>query len=462
MKNIKFLTVLIIFFLLTTNSNAMPSTKEIIKETLLFPLKVISKPLIWWRYGYERKTDEYKVEITYNLELDGKPLTIAKAINCEIYEGRFRSNRDGIKRQIRRAEKAVNQITHKIEETNEVLVLPIPGKCDIDELDVDRVDTEEKPNQKKSFVRLPDKWIPSFSIVKFSKENSDQIDRVERVISPKYYESPNARIKLKSYSFRVESEDKPISKNIEVLNPETDSRFYFINGKRSSRDKYPWGNYKEQDKGIYVLFGVFIYPQEIWSKIPKVKEFISRISKENPNQDFFYMAEKDEKWKGVSEVIEEIRRITIGAYSGLDDYFGQYGINDIDPGMARVLTWGTDIMRKREDGRWVVANGKEKEWQEVVNKSNYRDYYYPFVYKSEKKLWQIEEGKKGLLILQRIDSGDAWKADNSNSQEFSSSSEFKINKELFRQNDKTGKMLFYNPKTKELIIPADGHGIFLK
>lgn len=448
--NLKILTISIFCLLLTTtNSNSMPTVSDII----LSPFKA----------GHESKVDEYKVEITYNLELDGKPLTITKAINCEIFEGRLRSNRDKIKRLTRRAEKTVHQITHKIEETNEVLVLPIPGKCDIDELDVDRVDTEEKPNQKKSFARFSDKWIPPFSIVKFSKENLDQIDRVERVISPKYYESPNARIKPKSYSIRAESEDKPISKDIKVLNPETDSRFYFINGKRSSRDKYPWGNYKEQDKGIYVLFGVFIYPQEIWSKIPKVKEFISRISKENPNQDFFYMAEKDENWKGVGEAIKEMRGVTIREYSGLDDYFGD---DDNKILLAKTIAEGYGIMAHNKttnlDKIWIPKPGKEKEFEEILKNSDYRDYYYPFIYKSEEKLWQIEEDKKGFLILQKTGDKEKWKGDKSKSLEYHAGGTFKINDQSFRQDDKTGNMLFYNPKTKELIIPADGHGIFLK
>lgn len=69
-----FTTSLFIFFLSTTNSQAIPTTSEI----LLSPLKVITKPLQWWLHGYENKVDEYKAEITYNLELDGKPLTITK------------------------------------------------------------------------------------------------------------------------------------------------------------------------------------------------------------------------------------------------------------------------------------------------------------------------------------------------------------------------------------------------
>lgn len=441
--NLKFLTTSIFcLFLTTTNSNSMPTVSDII----LSPFKA----------GHESKVDEYKVEITYNLELDGKPLTITKAINCEIFEGRLRSNRDKIKRLTRRAEKTVHQITHKIEETNEVLVLPIPGKCDIDELDVDRVDTEEKPNQKKSFVRLPDKWIPSFSIVKFSKENSDQIDRVERVISPKYYESPNARIKPKSYSFRVESEDKPISKNIEVLNPETDSRFYFINGKRSKLDKYPWGNYKEQDKGVYALFGVFIYPQEIWSKIPKVNEFITKITKENPSQDFFYMAEKDENWKGVGEAIKEIREVTIGEYSGFSDY----NKFEEENSLSRAIAYYQNLLEKpKNDWRLVLKKGKEKEWNEIVKKSDYRDYYYPFLEKEN--IWEIYDGSKGLLVIQK---NNGWEKNfkNDNSREFHYAGSFKINNKIFMQDSKTGNMLFYNPTTKELILPADGHGIFLK
>jgi hypothetical protein len=441
--NLKFLTTSIFcLFLTTTNSNSMPTVSDII----LSPFKA----------GHESKVDEYKVEITYNLELDGKPLTITKAINCEIFEGRLRSNRDKIKRLTRRAEKTVHQITHKIEETNEVLVLPIPGKCDIDELDVDRVDTEEKPNQKKSFARFPDKWIPTFSIVKFSKENLDQIDRVERVISPKYYESPNARIKPKSYSIRAESEDKPISKDIKVLNPETDSRFYFINGKRSSRDKYPWGNYKEQDKGIYVLFGVFIYPQEIWSKIPKVKEFISRISKENPNQDFFYMAEKDENWKGVGEAIKEMREVTIGEYSGFSDY----NKFEEENSLSRAIAYHQNLLEKpKNDWKLVLKKGKEKEWNEIVKKSDYRDYYYPFLEKEN--IWEIYDGSKGLLVIQK---NNGWEKNfkNDNSREFHYAGSFKINNKIFMQDSKTGNMLFYNPTTKELILPADGHGIFLK
>lgn len=157
--NLRLLTTSIFFLFLTTNnSNAMPTVSDVI----LSPFKAIAKPFVWWRYGYESKVDEYKVEITYNLELDGKPLTITRAINCEIYEGRFRSNRDGEKRLTRRAQRTVDQITYKIEETGEVLILPIPGYCDIDSLDVNRKDKEEKPNQKKSFLVFLINGFPLF------------------------------------------------------------------------------------------------------------------------------------------------------------------------------------------------------------------------------------------------------------------------------------------------------------
>ncbi len=457
MKPTAKLLIIMSFLFTTTNSNAMPTVSDVIS----FPFKAVAKPFVWWRHGYENKVDEYKVEITYNLELDGKPLTVTKAINCEIYEGRGRSNRDGIKRQIRRVHQPIKQIIYKIEETGEVLILPVPGECKIDELDIDRTSTSDQPNTKKDFVTFGEKWVPTYAIIKFQKDDPKQIDRAEIAISQKLKDSPKSRVKIKSFTGKVETKENPISENVELLTIEKDSRFYFINGKGSSREKYRFGNYEKQDSGVYAAFGVIIFPQEIWSHIPKVKDFITKITKENPDQDFFYMAEKDEKWKGIKEVIEEVRNLTISSYAGIPNYVESEGV--INDSLARKIAYNDGLLEKpKNDWKWVVKKGKEQEYQEILKKSNWRDYYYPFVYNHKQKYDEIYLEGKGLFILQKISNGEAWKADKSKSQEFHSAGTFMINGGTFIENDKTGRIVFYNPKTKELIFSGHGYGIFLK
>lgn len=464
MKRISAYLLIIMSVLLTaTNSNAMPTVSDVI----LSPFKAVAKPFTWWRYGYENKTDEYKVEITYNLELDGKPLTFTKAINCEIYEGVFRSDNNGKKKPTRKVWTQIRQITHEIEETNEVLILPVPGHCKVDE--PFRVEEDQNgkskiipiKNQTKDFIPFPADWIPSYSVIKFQKNALKQIDRAEIAISPKYKESPNTRVKIKSFTTKAESKESPISKDTELLTVEKDSRFYFIDGKGSDDvDKYPFGNYEPQDSGVYAAFGVIILSQEIWSKIPKANDFITKITKENPNQNFFYMAEKDEKWKGVGDVISEMRRLTVGEYRGLSD------AGNGSESLARNIAHHQGLLERKSQDDWsmVVKKGKEKEYQEILKKSDWRDYYYPFIYDHKKKSRdEIYLEGKGLLILQKISDGKTWKADKSKSQEFNSGGSFKINDKVFTPtSDTTGKMLFYNLKTKELILPAHGYGIFLK
>lgn len=428
-------------------------------DAILSPFRVVARPFVWWRHGYENKVDEYKVEITYNLELDGKPLAITRAINCEIYEGRLRSNRDGEKRLTRRVQRTVNQITYKIEETGEVLILPIPGYCDIDSLDVNRKDKEEKPNQKKSFARLSDKWIPSFSIVKFSEENPDQIDRIERIISPKYYESLSARIKLKS--FEVQN-----SSNLEALNPEVENRFLWIDGRSKSDKKNPWGRYKEEDKGVYAAFGVFIYPKEIWSKIPKINDFITKAINENPNEEMLYMSSNEDKWKriGIEEAVKEAQYYLADLQSNysMDRYFGGYGINEKEENsLSRELAYREKLLeQKANHEKWTLINGKENEWQELVKKSNYRDYYHPFTFNEKENLWEECKDKKGFLVIQRINDAQlinirkkAYDLDS-----YAWNSKFKINHNSYN----TGWSLIYDKNSKSLIIPHANSATYLQ
>ena len=428
-------------------------------DAILSPFRVVAKSFVWWRHGYENKVDEYQVEITYNLELDGKPLIITRTINCEIYEGRFRSNRDGEKRLTRRAQRTVDQITYKIEETSEVLILPIPGYCDIDSLDVNRKDKEEKPNQKKSFARFSDKWISSFSIVKFSKENPDQIDRIERIISPKYYESPTARVKLKSFEVKDCS-------NLEALNPEVENRFLWIDGRSKSDKKNPWGRYKEKDKGVYAAFGVFIYPKEIWSKIPKINDFITKAINENPNEEMLYMASNEDKWKGVGieEAVKEAQYYLADLQSNysINRYFGGYGINEKEENsLSRELAYREKLLeQKANHEKWTLINGKEKEWQELVKKSNYRDYYHPFTFNEKENLWEERKDKKGFLVIQRINDAQlinirkkAYDLDS-----YAWNSKFKINHNSYN----TGWSLIYDKNSKSLIIPHANSATYLQ
>jgi len=458
--NLRLLTTSIFFLLLTTtNSSAMPT----FSDAILSPFRVVASPFVWWRHGYENKVDEYKVEITYNLELDGKPLAVTRAINCEIYEGRLRSNRDGEKRLTRRAQRTVNQITYKIEGTGEVLILPIPGYCDIDSLDVNRKDKEEKPNQKKSFVRLSDKWIPSFSIAKFSKENPDQIDRIERIISPKYYESLNARIKLKS--FEVQN-----SSNLEVLNPEVENRFLWIDGRSKSDKKNPWGRYKEEDKGVYAAFGVFIYPKEIWSKIPKINDFITKAINENPNEEMLYISSNEDKWKGIGieEVVKEAQYYLADLQSNysINRYFGENGVRGKTEVslLAKTVADGYGIMMRDKDAEfgkgWTPIKGKEKEFEEIYKKSNYRDYYHSFTFNEKENLWEECKDKKGFLVIQRINDAQlinirkkAYDLDS-----YALNSKFKINHNSYN----TEGSLIYDKNSKSLIIPHANSATYLQ
>ncbi len=417
-----------------------------------------------FKSGYESKVDEYQVEITYNLELDGKPLTITKAINCEIYEGKSKSNRDGEKRLTRRAKRTVDQITYKIEETGEVLILPIPGYCDIDSLDVNRKDKEEKPNQKKSFARLSDKWIPSFSIVKFSKENPDQIDRIERVISPKYYESSTTRIKLKSFEVKNGS-------NLEPLNSEIENRFLWIDGRSKSDKKNPWGLYKEEDKGVYTAFGIFIYPKEIWSKIPKINDFIAKAVKENPNEEILYLSNNEDKWKkiGIEEALKEAQYYLADLQSNysINRYFGEYGIRGKTEVslLAKTIADSYGIMvhdNNAEFGKgWIPIREKEKEFEEIYKKSNYRDYYHPFTFNEKDGLWEeCSKDKAGVLIIQRINNiklinikEKAYDLDS-----YAWSSKFKINHGIYS----TGWALIYDKNSKRLIISHANSATYLQ
>ena len=464
------LLIIISFLFTATNANAMPTVSDVI----LSPFKAIAKPFVWWRHGYENKVDEYKVEITYNLELDGKPLTVTKAINCEIYEGVFRWDSDGIKRPSRRVVESVRQITHKIPETGEILILPIPGYCEVDKPFKEEKTTDKNgktkikiipiSNQTKSFSKLSDKVIQSLAIVKFDKENPSQIDRIERVISPKLYESPNARVKLKSYSFITDT-------NLEPVDPRVENRFSWINGEAKS-DKLPrWGTYTEEDKGVYAAFGMFKYPKEIWSKIPTVNDFIAKVldqTKSNRNQeDLLHLSYDDKKYQelGIKKALEDAKRYLadLQSYHSLDRYIGSHGIaGDTETSiLAKMIADSYGIMvrnKKAEQGkRWVAKEGKEKEFQEIYKNSNYRDYYYPFIFNKEEKIWEVAEDKNGILVIQRRNDGKEFKGDIVG--EYRSADEYKIKNKKY---DQKTEFMLYDPRNEELILVPSGHGIRLK
>ena len=440
-------------------------------EIVTYPFKIIAKPIQWWRYGWEKKVDEYKVEITYDLKFDNKPLTITKAINCEIFEGVFRWDSDGIKRPSRRVVESVRQITHEITKTGEVLILPIPGYCTVDKpfrekkvtTKNGKVKTEIIPikNQTKSFSKLSDKVIQSPAIVKFSKENPKQIDYIERIISPKLYESKHAKIKIKSFSFRVESKEMPI--NTKLADPKIENRFAWINGEAKTNKLPRWGTYKDEDKGIYSAFGMFKYPKEIWSKIPTINDFITKVldqaknSKKQKDLIYFSYDSKEYQELGVAKVIKDAKRYLadLQSYHSLDRYFGKYGINEVDTSVARIITIGTDIMKKEGNGKWVVA--KEMEWRQLVKNSNYRDYYYPFIFNKKERIWEEAEDKKGLLLIYRTSDG---KNANSNITVYHrTTGDFKIKNRKF---DKKTEFMLYDSRNEELILVPDGNGFILK
>ncbi|OFW80270.1 MAG: hypothetical protein A2887_06030 [Alphaproteobacteria bacterium RIFCSPLOWO2_01_FULL_40_26] len=474
-KSLRFLSLAIIsFFLLLATNNSNANAMSTVSQVLLSPLKIITKPFQWWRYGYENKTDEYKVEITYNLELDGKPLTVTKAINCEIYEGVFRWDSDGIKRPSRRVVESVRQITHKISETGEILILPIPGYCEVDKpfKEEKTTDTNGKtkvkiipiPNQTKSFSKMGDKVIQSLAIVKFDKENPNRIDRIERVISPRVYESPSARVKLKSYSFTTET-------NLEPVDPKIENRFSWINGSAKS-DKLPrWGTYKDEDKGVYVAFGMFKYPKEIWSKIPAVNDFITKVLDQTKGsrkrEDLLYLSSEDKKYQelGTEKALKDAKYYLAGmqSYNSLDRYFGSLGINEEEPWIAIFLAKGTNIRVKGEDKKMFVPREKENEWQQLVKNSNYRDYYHPFIFNKEEKIWEEAGDKKGWLLTEKINNPESisLRKNAYDVNTYGWNTKYKISGNLFE--DKSGKMvLFYNSETKELILPDFVSATYLK
>lgn len=460
----------------------MPSVSDVVLfpfKVISYPLKIVAKPFVWWRYGYERKVDEYKVEITYNVEFDNKPLTITRAINCEIFEGNFRWASDGIKRPSRRVVESVRQVTYKIPETGEILILPIPGYCQVDKPFKEEKVTSKNgktkvkiipiKNRTKSFSKLSDKVIQSPAIVRFNKDNPKEIDYIERIISPKLYESKHVRIKIKSFSFRIESKEKSIDTQLVV--PKIENRFAWINGESKS-DKLPrWGTYLEEDKGAYAAFGMFKYPKEIWSKIPTINAFIVKILEQEKSakdqKDFLYISSENQHYQklGVKKVLDDAKRYLVGqqSYNSLDKYFGGLGINEIDTSIARVMTIGTDIMKKEKSSKWVVNEEKEVEWRKLVRKTNYRDYYSPFIFNEKERAWEEAEGKKGLLIINKVQDAELINIRKSayDVNMYVWNSEYKFCGNIFE--NKTGMIaLIYDVITKELILFSSDSATYLK
>ncbi len=456
--------MIFVFIFLASNSYAMPSSNSSpapsISDVIFSPFKIIAKPYIWWRYGYENKVDEYKVEITYNLEFDGEPIVIKKAIACEIYEGVFRSDRDGVRKPTRRVEESVNQILYKVEKTGEILILTVPGHCVVDKAYKVEKDNDGKErivgveNETRGFEKFSDKVIMSLAIVKFCKENSDQIDRIEKVISPQYYELPNARIKLKSYNTTTDTK-------LEIVDPKIESRFSWIDGKLNFEKGNDWGFYKDEDKGVYAAFGVLKYPKEIWSRIPLVNNFIARLEK--TDSEIIYIDDKNSNWEreNYAEVFEEIKKLSRGPNEEtLSDHIGSYGINELSSSIARSIGQSTDILEKNAKGTLSAKKNKEKEWEELVKKSNFRNYYHPFFFDEKTGIWEEDVDAKGLLVMQKINDPQSIEiAQKSyNFERYGWNIKAKINQNIYKKN----KFLIYDAKTKVLTVAKYNAAIYLK
>lgn len=468
---LKILTLTTILFIIpTTNLNAMPTVSEV----LLSPLKIITKPIQWLRYGWENKVDEYKVQITYNLEFDGKPLIITKAINCEIFEGSFRPDNDGIRRPTRRVSATVDQITHKISETGEILILPVPGYCVVDKSHKEEKITDKNgktkleitpiANKTKSFGKFTNDVIMSLAIAKFDSKN--HLERIERVLSPKYYDSENARIKLISYEAKAEDDNNPIDKQIPIATPEIDNRFSWIDG-IYKREKKTY--YQSDDKGVYSAFGAFIYPKEIWSKIPIVNDFITKAIKFYPDQETICITRDDKNFtkEEINKSLNETYRYLadIQSFYNIKRYFGSRGINGgVEASiLAKTIaeSYGLMVTTKGKtlaEMMWIPKLGKEKEFAEIYKKSNYRDYYHPFTYNHQEKLWEVDESGKGLLLIEKVSDGKNF--NNKDSGEFRTFGRFKIKEGTY--GDKVSDTILYNNITKELSLITTGHQFYLK
>jgi hypothetical protein len=458
------------------NANAMK-----ISEVLTLPFKVITKPIQWWQYGWERKTGEYKTKITYDLKYNNKAIKVSKVIDCTIYEGSFKWQNDGIRRPSRKVVRSVNQVTYEIAETGEILILPIPGYCFVDKPFEEEKTTDKNgktqvkiipiPNKTRSFVELKKEVIQSLAIVKFKKENPSEIDYIERIISPKLHFSENVPIKIISTSVEVETKQNPIEEK--SVDPNIENRFSWINGDSKS-DKLPrWGTYKDEDKGVYSAFGMFKYQKEIWSKVPKLDKFISKVlelEKGNESQeDLIYLSYDNEKYQeiGIKDAIKDAKYYLAGlqSYYSLDRYFGRLGIaGDTEVSiLAKTIADGDGIMEviKGKDiylgQKWVPKKGKEGEFQEIYKKSNYRDYYHPFTYNEKEKIWEESLGRKGVLMIYRVSNGN--QSDIKRTGKFRMFSDCKIKNKIF---DKKAEFMIYDKINQELILVPIGDGINLR
>lgn len=466
LKKISFLPYLFLAFFSFTYP--LPAKAEIgFSDVLLFPLKVATKPIVWALYGWEYELDDYNVEIVYNLDLDGKEVVIKDAIKCTIYEGSFKSSNDGIRRPTRRVEENTRFITHYLQQTNEILILPVPGYCYVDEPYEEKVLIDPKTNKKevkitaiknktKSFVKLKDEVILSFAFVKLDKDDNNKVTRIERVVSPKYYKMPDARIRLRSYSFTTDTD-------LKAIDSEVANRFSWINGESLS-DKLPtWGSYKKEDRGVYVNFGIFRYPKEIWSRIPVVNDFINKIANDeiNKGKDLIYVTVKDKRYQEVQEVFEEIQRLLTDSRVG--GFFGRFGINTDDSPLIAIyldLAQEKKIRQKGKDGRMFIPEENKKQWSELLKISNFRDYYHPFIFDQDLNEWlEYKEGKH-LLVIERIkDPKSIIIEELKNTGRYMWSSDFEFSGNYYKNRPSA---IFYNKLTKELIIPNSNAAVFLK
>ncbi len=442
----KIFSVIIIINLLVFipyRANAMT-----VGEIVTYPFKLIAKPFDWIKNGSIKKVDNYKVEVKYEIDFKGRPLTIKKAVRCDIYEGKQRSVHDGIKYPYRKAVTANRHITHYLD-SGEALVFKNPVICKVDKAytakkwwvkgnvwrkGYGKAEITKIPNKTKSFEPLDKDYIPSIAIVK----NKDNVEFIERVISPKYYEKQDAEIKFKSITL----------KNGSSLEPDKeDTRFYWI-------DDSDENNHLKQDEGLYTAFGVFKFPKQIWSKIPKINEFIDKIEKSNPNKGFFAMSRRLTKVDGgdLEEIFKEMDE---------SDILGGYNISQIGSSFSQHIN---KVYNIRYRGKKLKTGGAYKSIL-AVRDHNYRDYYYPFIFDEKDNLWNISDSNKGKLIIQKIknpklitlgpkiilqDSQHPWNA------------RFSLFDNIFLKSGTTGAMIFYDVKSKELIYPHTNLAINLK
>ena len=441
----KIFSVIIIINLLVFipyRANAMT-----VGEIVTYPFKLIAKPFSWIKHGSVKKVDEYKVEVTYKLEFEGKPLIIKKAIQCDIYEGKQRSVHDGIKYPYRKAVRLNTHINHYLE-NGEILVFKNPVICKVDKAytaktwkeksalrgTVFKADITKLPNKTKSFEPLDEGYIPSIAIVK----NKNNVEFIERVISPKYYEKQDAEIKFKSITL----------KNGSSLEPDKeDSRFSWIDDSDSFE-------HLRKDNGLYVAFGVFKFPKQIWSKIPKINEFIDKIEKSNPKKGFFAMSRRLTKVDGVDlkEIFKEIYDVNILGIYDIEQIGSYSDIHGI--GKANHIRYKG---KKLETGNFksIIA----------VKNHNYRDYYHPFTFDENGNVWNISNNNKGKLIVQKIQNPKLIKLGTKvilKDSEYRWDARFKLFNEIFVKNEETGAMIFYDVKSKELIYPHANLAINLK